>query len=94
MLLFGLFVIIGTLLIIVFCIAALCQVICDKLKTISTEEQLVLSKMRSNPRPQVEFYSPATYRMSDIDNFTLHTKGKVRIYKRTITETSFIEIDE
>ncbi len=54
----------------------------------------MLSKMRSNPRPQVEFYSPATYRMSDIDNFTLHTKGKVRIYKRTITETSFIEIDE
>jgi hypothetical protein len=88
MLIFGFIVIVGTLFIVLFCIAALCQVIAGKPTTISTE-------LRSNPRPKVERYSPAPYRISDIDKLALRTTGKVRIYKRTVSTTEiFIEIDE
>lgn len=93
MLIFGFIVIVGTVFIFIFCIAALCQVISDdKPKAISTEQRVGLSKL-SYPAQKVVPYSPAPFRIIDADIPIRRTKGKVRVYKRTTTEM-IIEIDE
>jgi hypothetical protein len=95
MLIFGFIVIVGILFILVFLIAGFCLVIGDKPKTISTEEQVGLSKVRSYPPPKVLPYSPIPYRISDIARDSPRNTRKVFMYKRTVSTTEiFIEIEE